>query len=102
MQCNWPQRLLLMSGISLSSTCKMCTRSAQETSCSLSRNFEARLSVLISGYACGGPLLRPCPWGAPVPLPHPSRCFAGVWASPNLHVEVGEQLFEPVLDDEKL
>lgn len=101
MQCNWPQRCLLTSGSSLSSSCKMCTRSAQEALSSLSMSSEARPSTVpTSGYACQDRCEALPPGRSSAPL-HPSLYFPGVQDSPNLQREVGEQPFEPVLDDQK-
>lgn len=97
-----------MSGSSLSRACRMCTRSIQATFSRRPINSEARPSTVsisgyISGYDCRGGALRPCPEAPQSPSAlDPSPCFPAVRDSPNLKVEGGEQLSEPVLDDEKL
>lgn len=86
----------------------MCTRSAQAPCSSRPVSSEARPSTVsisgyISGYVCRGGALRPRP-GAPRPPPalQGSPRPPGVRGSPNLQREDGEQLSEPVLDDEEL
>lgn len=97
-----------MSDSSLIRARKMCTRSIQETFSSWPINSEARPSTVsisgyISGYVCRGGALRPRPGAPQSPSAlDPSPCFPWVRDSANLEGEDGEQLSEPVLDDEKL